>query len=245
MQLFFLRSENAEKGTLDAVETRHCIRVLRHQPGDIIHAIDGMGHMYEAQIVGVNKDRTELSLLNRYPNWGEHGKRLRLAVSPLRLKDRFEWLIEKAVELGVTEIIPLHCQRTDIHKAKFKLDRLKTLMLAALKQCKRSRLPTLQAVQPFNSWISSSDDGLQEEGRFVAWCEAHEDILTHQPGIKDLSSATILIGPEGDFSQEEIHLAMQHGFRPILLGNQRLRSENGCSLCAFPIQSLLGVLRST
>lgn len=221
MQIFFLTVESPEKGRLNATETRHCTRVLRHQIGDQIHAIDGKGNLYTARIQQINKESTDLELLQHQPNWGEHGRTLRLIVAPLRLKDRFEWLIEKSVELGVTEIVPLQTQRTDVYKSKFKPERLQTLMLTATKQCKRSRIPTLLPIQPYHEWMNHAPEGL----KFIAWCEAEQQLGHFEQDIKPATELSIMIGPEGDFTEEEISMAMAQDFAPILLGNQRLRSE--------------------
>ncbi|MEM7370519.1 MAG: RsmE family RNA methyltransferase [Bacteroidota bacterium] len=236
MQLFYLTRPSAEQGELNAIETRHCVKVLRHRIGDIIHAIDGQGNMYRARISQIYKDRTDLELLESRQNWGEHGKTLRLIVSPLRLKDRFEWLIEKAVELGVTEIFPIQCQRTDPYKSKFKPERIQTLMLTALKQCKRSRLPTLHPLQSLTSFLEQEREGPS----FLAYCEAQSQMTHHQPKIVATSQLSILIGPEGDFTEEEVQQAQHQACFPVLLGDQRLRTETAALFALSQVKTYWG-----
>lgn len=236
MQLFYITSISAGSAELDAIETRHCIKVLRHQEGDVIHGIDGHGSMYKARISHTHRDRTELALLEKFQNWGEHGNTLRLAVSPLRLKDRFEWVIEKAVELGVTDIFPVHCQRTDRFKAKFKPARLQTLMLTALKQCKRSRMPILHPVQSLTSWL----DMLPSGPVYLAYCEATQQMSQYQTEIQSIDELSLIIGPEGDFTEEEVQHAQQKGCIPVLLGEQRLRTETAALFALSQIKTYWG-----
>ncbi|MEL7534622.1 MAG: RsmE family RNA methyltransferase, partial [Bacteroidota bacterium] len=156
MQIFLLERVNSQTGWLGATETKHCIKVLRHQNGDQIMCIDGQGTAYQAKIKQSSKEETELHILEAIPQWGEHDINIRLAVSPLRLKDRFEFLIEKAVELGVSEIFPISCKRTDKYQAKFKAARLQTQILAATKQTKRSQVATLHPLQPIEDFLAAT-----------------------------------------------------------------------------------------
>ncbi|MEL6652809.1 MAG: RsmE family RNA methyltransferase, partial [Bacteroidota bacterium] len=140
MQIFLLERIESSSGWLDPTETRHCIKVLRHKVGDEIWCIDGQGTAYQAVITAYDKEHTSLQLRQSYPGWGEHDRHIRLLVSPLRLRDRFEFMIEKAVELGVNEIVPISCQRTDKYQSKFKPSRIQTLIAS------RERLHCLLAV---------------------------------------------------------------------------------------------------
>jgi 16S rRNA (uracil1498-N3)-methyltransferase len=223
MQVFLIENAKGQSGRLHGEETRHCRKVLRHEVGDEIHGVDGQGHYFRARIEAFEKDETRLRLLDRVEEWGEHGGSLCLGVSPLRLRDRFEFVIEKAVELGATHIVPLSCARTDKYKAKFKPERLHTLLLTALKQCKRSRLPELWPLTPLDDWLAQP---LLGPG-YLAYCD---DDLPRQPLAQALSQhpqrqATLLIGPEGDFTPDEARQAQAAGYQPITLGDNRLRTE--------------------
>ncbi|WNJ16235.1 RsmE family RNA methyltransferase [Pontibacter sp. G13] len=221
MQLFFAQIIHPNRAILLAEEARHCIKVLRHAVGDEISCIDGTGNMYQARITSIDKTEVAVELLTTHPNWGEPPIDITLAVSPLRLKDRFEWMMEKAVELGVSSIQPLRCQHTDKYKAKFKPERIQTILKTALKQCKRSRLPELKPEVPFAEWIN----GHSSEISLMGWCEADQPIQEFGAPIGNAKSVTLLIGPEGDFSPEEVKMAQDANWTPISLGETRLRTE--------------------
>lgn len=221
MHIFLTEISQFPTSFLGAEESRHCIKVLRHQPGDNIYVTEGKGYLYKAKIISSSKSETQLEIIESFKAYGEHVHTVRLAVSPLRLKDRFEWMMEKAVELGVNEIIPLTCHRTDPYKAKFKASRIETILMTALKQSKRSQLPRLHAITPFESWIQQEPDGI----KLMGWCEASDPVQNHTEGIEKADTITLLIGPEGDFTSEEVILAKEAGFQPISLGENRLRTE--------------------
>ena len=221
MQIFLLTIDPAQRAWLNEEESRHCLRVLRHQLGDHLIAVDGRGMKYEGEIISTSGKQVELRLLSQEANWGEHGKRLHLGVSPLRLKDRFEWIVEKAVEMGVTDLHPLMCARTDRYKSKFKVARVETLMHTAMKQCKRSLLPRLHPLTPLTDWLTEARSG----ARFIGWCEANQHLKQWQGDLEAETEVHLLIGPEGDFSQEEVQLAESQQFQPVSLGTQRLRTE--------------------
>jgi 16S rRNA (uracil1498-N3)-methyltransferase len=221
MQIFLLTIDPEQRAWLNEEESRHCLRVLRHNLGDQLIAVDGQGMKYEAEIIGVGGKQVELRLLSQETNWGEHGKRLHLGISPLRLRDRFEWVVEKSVEMGVTDLYPLRCARTDPYKSKFKAARLETLMQTAMKQCKRSLLPRLHPLTPLADWLTEARSG----ARFMGWCEASQHLKQWQGQLETEEEVHLLIGPEGDFSLEEVQLAESQQFLPVSLGTQRLRTE--------------------
>lgn len=221
MQLFFAENIDGHNATLDRDESRHCQKVLRHIPGDVIHTIDGKGNMFLCRIQSFEKDHTRMEILETHPRWGESATTVRLAVSPLRLKDRFEWLIEKAVELGVNEIYPVICERTDKYKSKFKTDRIEKLILTALKQTKRSELPRLFPLMALEEFLQKDLEGI----RLIGYCEEASMIQVHSREIATGLQQTVLIGPEGDFTEEEVQLAQGKGFTPVSLGENRLRTE--------------------
>lgn len=222
MQVFLAEIQTQYSGLLRAEETRHCIKVLRHQIGDDIFCTDGGGSLYRARIEAFDKNSTTLQLIEELPDYGEHPYPITLAVSPLRLKDRFEWLVEKAVELGVTAIYPIRCDRTDIYKAKFKPERLRTIMLTAIKQCLRSRLPTLHPLMPYADYLSTVSP---ESSKLIGYCEATTPIQSFEATIKSKAPLHLLIGPEGDFTSNEVDAAGEVGFEAISLGANRLRTE--------------------
>lgn len=223
MQLFFAEDLSSNSAVLREDEARHCVKVLRHQPGDSIHVTNGQGVIWEAIITHTDKKEVIARLENAIPGFGEHAFKIKLIFSPLRLKDRFEWLVEKAVELGVTDLIPVRCERTDKYKASFKPDRINTILLTATKQCLRSKIPDLYDYQSLEAYLEmpQSEDSL----RLIARSDALQGIPELMPEIQDKREISLLIGPEGDFTDKEYKRAISRGFRPIHLGHQRLRSE--------------------
>ncbi|MEM6802761.1 MAG: RsmE family RNA methyltransferase [Bacteroidota bacterium] len=221
MQIFLLKRINESEAQLEEQESRHCIKVLRHKAGDHIHAIDGKGVKYLCEIREANPKEVGLVILSEVSGWGEHTTKIHLAISPLRLKDRFEWAMEKAVELGVNEIHPIICARTDVYKAKFKANRIANILLSATKQCKRSHIPLLHENKPFTSFLENTQTGLQ----LMGYCEATSPLMDFETKIKSSEVLSLIIGPEGDFTEAECQLAKSKGVELISLGENRLRTE--------------------
>ena len=177
------------------------------------------GFYYETKVEALGRDLVELTILNREENYGEHPWNIEVAISPLRLTDHFEWLVEKAVEIGATKVQPIICDRTV--KPTLKYARLTRIMKAALKQCKRSKLPELAELEDLEDWVEASSDGLQ----LIASCESAVPLSQLNDRIKNERSIRILIGPEGDFTERELEMAKEAGFQEVSLGTNRLRSE--------------------
>lgn len=205
-------------------ESKHCLRVLRKEVGDTIKITDGQGHFYIVRIDEVERKKDiccviiEDSFAWQKP-W--HGN-LTLAVSPTKNADRMEWLIEKAVEVGVEQIVLLrteHSERKHSHA-----ERLERVAVSAMKQSLKAVLPTLQVDVPFDKFIS---DGMPQGAKLIAHC-VDECILPPRQLPHKLYSggnATIMIGPEGDFTLQEVKTAIANGFAGITLGECRLRTE--------------------
>jgi 16S rRNA (uracil1498-N3)-methyltransferase len=221
MNLFYTNEIRKNKAVLSGEEARHCVRVLRHKAGDEIHFIDGEGGKYTGQITDLKKARVEVSILERFQDWGEHTARIRLAVSPLRIRDRFEFLVEKAVELGVNEFIPLVTVRTV--KPTIKPNRIHSIMISALKQCKRSRMPLLHEPTAISDLLEAPVSA--GELRLIASCETEDREAGCADVIRSADILTLFIGPEGDFSPEELESAMAAGCLPVSFGPGRLRTE--------------------
>ncbi|MEZ4685516.1 MAG: RsmE family RNA methyltransferase [Bacteroidia bacterium] len=234
MQLFLLSQRPNGTFFLENEEAHHCMRVLRHGTGDHIHAIDGKGNKYECLITASSKKEVELDILVTEARWGEPPYQLRLGLSPLRLRDRFETAIEKAVELGVSEIAPLTCSRTV--KTGLKMERIEKIATAAVKQCKRSRIPDLPEIQKLENFMN--DDA--SEVKLIAWCEAAKPIRELEKAIQEAASISILIGPEGDFSEQEVAEAAQKGYIPVSLGQTRLRTETAAMYAVAVVKTMKG-----
>lgn len=238
MQVFLTEIIHFPTSKLGQEESRHCMKVLRHQVGDEIYVTEGKGLLYKAKITAFTKSETRLEIIESYEGFGEHAFHIRLAVSPLRLKDRFEWMMEKAVELGVNEIVPLQCKRTDPYKSKFKPSRIETILLTAMKQCKRSQLPVLKDMAPFGGWIAQA--AKTEGTKLMGWCETVEAIQPFSEKINQATDITLLIGPEGDFTGEEVQQAKEAGFMPVSFGENRLRTETAAIFALGMIKFVKG-----
>jgi len=218
MQLFF--SENIESGlcTLNEEESHHCVKVLRMATGDELFATDGRGTMCRCRIVDAHHKACTVEVVERWDGYGRRPFTLHLAVAPTKNTARLEWLVEKAVEMGIDRITPIVCDHSERHILK--KERLDKIAVSAVKQSLKAYLPTIDPPTPVTELIGSPFDGQ----RFIAYCDGDHRTPLHSaysPG----GNALILIGPEGDFSPFEVQQALAAGFTPVSLGNSRLRTE--------------------
>jgi len=204
-------------------ESQHCVQVLRAQVGDQIEITDGRGMLYQAEITNPNRKHCEVKIVGETRPEPLHEGRVHIAIAPTKNIDRFEWFIEKATEMGVDEITPLMCAHSERRTINF--DRLQKILIAASKQSLRTTFPKLNPLTSYQDFITPLVAGEV----YIAHCEggyaANEDKYALQKCLTRGHSVVILIGPEGDFSPEEITLALQKGYRPISLGKARLRTE--------------------
>lgn len=215
MQLFYCPEIINGTLHLDPDESRHCFKVLRKKIGDTIHLIDGKGRFYETTITLASQKRISFEIIK---SWTEEERpyKLHMAVAPTKNIERFEWFLEKVAEIGVDEITPIFCERSE--RKIIKTERLFKILLSATKQSLKSRLPIFNEAVSFRNFILKNESST----RYIAHCDDQK-----KESLKNVSSsnATILIGPEGDFSPGEIRFALEHKFTPIHLGNSRLRTE--------------------
>ncbi|WP_297328019.1 16S rRNA (uracil(1498)-N(3))-methyltransferase [uncultured Bacteroides sp.] len=199
-------------------EAAHAIRVLRLQIGDEVRLTDGNGHFYRAEISVVSNKRCFVQLMETLPQpplWGGH---LHIAMAPTKNMDRTEWFVEKATEIGFDELTFLNCRFSE--RKIIKTERISKILISAIKQSLKARLPKLNEMTDFNKFIIQPFKGQ----KFIAHCYEGE-----KPLLKDIirkgEDALVLIGPEGDFSEEEVKKALVNGYTPISLGQSRLRTE--------------------
>jgi 16S rRNA (uracil1498-N3)-methyltransferase len=226
MQIFYAPDIEGNEYTLGETESHHCIRVLRMKAGSELTIIDGKGSIFSAVILKPDTKACVVSVTGRSRDLQKRDYRLHIAISPLKNPDRFEWFIEKSVELGVDEITPLICDNTE--KPRIRQERIQNLIISAMKQSLKSTLPVLGEPGSFRDFVSAHRQGC----RMIAHCDQSKK----RSGIFDVytkgTDALILVGPEGDFSNAEISLAVETGFIPVHLGNSRLRSETaGIAAC--------------
>jgi 16S rRNA (uracil1498-N3)-methyltransferase len=226
MQIFYAPDISGNAYTLDEKESGHCIRVLRMKSGTSVQLIDGKGNLYEAVIVNPDPKKCSLAITGVKREFEKRGYRLHMAISPLKNYERFEWFIEKSVEIGVDEITPVICSNTE--KPGIKRDRINNLIISAMKQSLKSTLTILNEPCQFNDFIK----GRLSETRLIAHCYSEEARSRIGEVYTKGSNAVMMVGPEGDFSREEILAAVENGFLPVHLGQSRLRSETaGISAC--------------
>jgi 16S rRNA (uracil1498-N3)-methyltransferase len=218
MQLFYVPTISGAEVVLDDIESKHAVRVLRLTEGTSVELIDGKGGFYTAEITDANPKKCRLNITSTQKSFGKKDFRLHMAIAPTKNIDRFEWFLEKATEIGIDEITPLLCEHSE--RKVIKPERLEKILISAMKQSLKAYLPVLNELTPLKDIISTSS----ENHKFIAHCYEGE-----KPHLKDVisekSNALVLIGPEGDFSPEEVKLAKANGFSEVSLGSARLRTE--------------------
>lgn len=230
MQIFYT-PDIAINPELPEEEAGHCIRVLRLGEGDEILLTDGKGSFYKAAISRAHPKHCEVSILESWKQPTLWNFQLHIAVAPTKNMDRMEWFTEKATEIGLDAITCLNCRFSE--RKEIKPVRLEKILVSAMKQSQKATLPRFAGMTDFRTFINQPFEGR----KFIAHCEEGNKILlkqTYQPG----ENALILIGPEGDFSPEEIELALQQGFEPISLGESRLRTETAALVACHTIHVL-------
>jgi 16S rRNA (uracil1498-N3)-methyltransferase len=204
--------------TLDEDTSKHVVQVLRMSKGEQLQLTDGKGVLVTAVIEDDHKKRCIVKI-SEVKNTVAPIRKTSIAISILKNNARFEWFLEKATEIGITEIIPLICERTERHH--FRVDRMKNILVSAMLQSQQVWLPQLHEPQKLNDIIQRSN----QQQKFIAHCIDEEKTSLSKLVDHHASSQIILIGPEGDFSKTEIDLALQHHFLPVMLGETRLRTE--------------------
>ncbi len=231
MQLFYNSniSNSTKEITFDKEESRHIVKVLRMKEGDTFKITNGRGSFFSAEIVNPNpkgclvKIRSE-EVQQPLPY------QLHLAVAPTKLNDRYEWFLEKATEIGISEITPIICDHSE--RKNIKPERYEKILQSAMKQSLKAYLPILNKAVSFKDFVNS--EATSEGLKCIAHCEE-----TEKKSLKSIlvsnKKVTILIGPEGDFSSEEIELAKQLGFSPVTLGESRLRTETAAVVACHSV----------
>lgn len=218
--------------TLNEEESKHCSRVLRLSVGDSVSLIDGRGGLYEAEIVNESKKHVELRITKSTQGYQKRNHHLHIAIAPTKNIDRVEWFLEKATEIGIDEITPIICERSE--RKVVKEDRLQKVITAAIKQSLQAYHPVLNPAITYTELLQQQTSAT----KLIAHCIDDDQ----RQYIKDLVQAhgnyLMLIGPEGDFSPQEISSALSQGFMPVTLGTTRLRTETAALAACFEINYL-------
>jgi 16S rRNA (uracil1498-N3)-methyltransferase len=219
MHLFYAPGLSDEHSfTLNPDESHHAVRVLRLNPGDEIVLVNGRGGWYHAKISNPGPKACTVDIIKVSADIGKPGYHLHMAIAPTKQIDRYEWFLEKATEIGINEITPVICEHSE--RKEVKTDRQMRIVIAAMKQSLTAFHPVINEPVSFKNFIKSGIPG----GKTIAHCQSGDKLWLNQC-IHPHEPITVLIGPEGDFSQSEIALAMLNGYIPITLGNSRLRTE--------------------
>jgi 16S rRNA (uracil1498-N3)-methyltransferase len=217
MNLFFQPLIPEGINHLDPEESKHCVRVLRKTNGDSIHITDGQGFFYEATITKADTHQCEFYITKKTPEQ-PRSYSIHIAISPTKNTDRLEWFVEKVVELGVDKITFVECKNTE--RPYVKLDRMEKVARSAMKQSLKASTPVLQGLMKVTDLLKSST----EKTKLIAYVDPLNN--THLKAFaKPESSYLILIGPEGDFSSQELNFALEKDFIKVSLGPSRLRTE--------------------
>jgi len=230
MHLFYSTNISDNTISLDNEESKHLAKVLRLEMGDHVHVIDGKGTRYLCSILIAHQKATQLTILEKEVVNETYG--IEIAAAPTKNLNRWEWFLEKTTEIGVDAIHPIvsfHSERKVLKK-----ERQERILLSAMKQSYKTKLPRLSELEKFKSFITTDFDGR----KFI--CHCYDDLpkKSLNESYKKGEKALLLIGPEGDFSKQEVELAIEQGFEPIALGKSRLRTETAAIVACHTIHVL-------
>ena len=232
MELFYSKTVSDGGRVLDAEESGHCVKVLRHRRGDTIHVVDGHGMLYDCTITDADPRAVTFEVVRQVENYGSHDYWLEMAVCPPKNIDRFEWFAEKATEIGVDRISPLFGDYSE--RKVFKPERIERILVSAAKQSHKGTIPELISATTVKEFLQQPREGL----KLICYCDEAtgkvdiKEALSQAPALPKI---TIMIGPEGDFSRAEVALALEQGWQPVSLGDSRLRIETAALIATAAV----------
>ena len=228
MQLFY--QPNIEKDPfLNEEDSRHCVKVLRHKNGDLVHIVDGIGGLYSCQIMKADIKKCQLKVIETQKAWQKRKQYLHIAIAPTKNADRLEWFIEKATEIGIDEISLILTKNTE--RRFQKTDRLEKIAISAMKQSLKAYLPKINELTDFTKFIATP----LPKQKLIAHFDEKAPALSKM-NLEE--NVCILIGPEGDFTPQEIELVLQNDFNIVTLGNARLRTETAALVAVTLVNNL-------
>ncbi len=230
MQLFYNSTikETDKDFTFDKEESRHIVRVLRKKEEDVIYITNGKGYLFTSKIINANDKRCNISILKTDYYKNTLNYQLHIAIAPTKNNQRFEWFLEKATEIGISEITPIICEHSE--RKVIKKERFEKVIISAIKQSKRYYLPKINEAITFTSFVNNDFSGL----KFITHCEDEEKNLLKNK-LEKREDVIILIGPEGDFSLNEISLALEKNYLAVSLGKSILRTETAGIVAAHSV----------
>ncbi len=220
MQLFFTTDIRGHLAYFDDTESRHLTQVLRRKEGDAVQFTDGQGNLFSGEIIEVGKRNSVVAIKETTVNFEARPFRLHIAIAPTKNMDRIEWFLEKATEIGIDDITPLICKRSE--RTVVKTDRLKGVVASAMKQSLKAFLPIIHESIDYQQFMKQKF--AESDQKFIAYCnDADRHPLSKL--YEKSKNCVILIGPEGDFTESEVAVAFKQNFVGVSLGNSRLRTE--------------------
>lgn len=219
---YFYVPNAATVGELPEEEAKHAVKVLRLQSGDRMVLVDGEGGLFDVEVSVASGKHCMYNILETLPYEREWRGRISLAIAPTKMMDRIEWMAEKATEIGFDEISFLDCKFSE--RKTLRTDRVERIVVSAMKQSHKACKPVVNEMCSFKDFITKEREGR----KFIAHCYAEvdrKDLFDELATIDAETPVTVLVGPEGDFSIDEVKLAMDHGYESISLGRSRLRTE--------------------
>lgn len=229
MQLFYNPNISADQEafSFDKEESRHIAKVLRKKEGDKLFVTNGLGELFTVEVTLATDHKCQVKII-RVEHVSPKKYQLHLAVAPTKMNDRYEWFLEKATEIGIDQITPIFCDHSE--RKNFNHERMEKIIISALKQSNQYTLPRLNQAITFKEFIQQKNEGLN----LIAHCEE-----THRKSLKEMLqpeiNVTILIGPEGDFSSQEIEMALKADYIPVTLGQTRLRTETAAIVACHSV----------
>ena len=229
MQLFYNPNinETTESFSFDREESKHIIKVLRKKDTDILYVTNGLGFLFKTEITLASDNKCSVKIIS-FEKEASPKFQLHLAVAPTKMNDRFEWFLEKATEIGIHEITPIICDRSE--RKVVNAERFEKIILTAMKQSNVLNLPKLNKSITFKEFVKHKKEGLH----LIAHCE-ETDKKSLKSILKPNTNITLLIGPEGDFSEKEIASAIENNFIPVSIGNTRLRTETAAIVACHSV----------
>jgi 16S rRNA (uracil1498-N3)-methyltransferase len=229
MTLFYIAEATKDIAFLPKEESKHAIKVLRLQEGDLLAITNGSGQIFTAKINFANQKKCEVTVLET-ENVEEKPFRIHMAVAPTKLNDRYEWMLEKMTEMGVDEITPIICHRSE--RKVLKLDRMERIIVSAVKQSWKAYKPMINPPVKYSEFIKSA----KFDQQFIAHCNGGCGSDLHLKSMADVNqNIGVLIGPEGDFSEAEVALATENNWQKTGLGSARLRTETAALAACFTL----------
>ncbi|MCK9612649.1 MAG: 16S rRNA (uracil(1498)-N(3))-methyltransferase [Bacteroidales bacterium] len=226
MHLFYETDLSPESIQLSPEEAKHC-RSLRIKKGDIVYLTDGYGNLCKTEITADERYNFHVRILHRQKEYNRRTFNIHIAISPTKNPDRMEWFLEKVTEIGIDEITPILCEHTE--KTHVNTERFRKIIISAMKQSFSAYLPKLNSKTTFRDFVEKAG----ENQKFIAYCGGKASLHLNS-GYKKNQNVRILIGPEGDFTAEEVAFAEKNGFVLITLGKNRLRTETaGIMACSI------------